>query len=118
MAGGLAESRSTLPVDGEPIIIISCATGVGDELLEKPASQNTLSQWRKLAFAAGGFPMQLMQNIVAFFLPLFFLETVKLPPSYLSAIQLIARVSDALTDPIVGFLVLKTRTKLGRKRPW
>ncbi|VDD84369.1 unnamed protein product [Mesocestoides corti] len=77
-----------------------------------------LPLWRKLAFAAGGLPMQMMQNIIAFFLPIFCLETVNLDPSYLSAILLVARVSDALTDPIMGFLVLKTRSRFGQKRPW
>ncbi len=89
---------------------------IGDN--EKFSSGESLPIWRKLTFAAGGLPMQMITNIVAFFLPLFLLETVKLAPVYLSAIQLAARVSDAITDPIVGFLVLKTNCRMGRKRPW
>ncbi|KAL7055437.1 hypothetical protein AAHC03_022924 [Spirometra sp. Aus1] len=83
-----------------------------------PNSDEPLPLWRKLAYAAGGLPMQLTQNIISFFLPLFLLETAKITPYYLSAIQLAARVSDALTDPFVGFLVLRTKTRMGSKRPW
>uniref|UniRef100_A0A0X3NPM6 Sodium-dependent lysophosphatidylcholine symporter 1-B n=2 Tax=Diphyllobothriidae TaxID=28843 RepID=A0A0X3NPM6_SCHSO len=81
-------------------------------------SDEPLPLWRKLAYAAGGLPMQLTQNIISFFLPLFLLETAKITPYYLSAIQFAARVSDALTDPFVGFLVLRTKTRMGSKRPW
>ncbi|VDN98927.1 unnamed protein product [Rodentolepis nana] len=77
-----------------------------------------LSLWRRLAFSIGGVPMQLMQNISGFFLTLFLLEVVDLPPRYLSAVILTSRVVDAITDPIMGYLVLKTRSRFGQKRPW
>ncbi|KAM7533348.1 hypothetical protein Aperf_G00000123568 [Anoplocephala perfoliata] len=77
-----------------------------------------LPLWRRLAFGAGGIPMQLMQNIIGFFLPLFLLEAINLPPSYLSVILFSSRMVDAVTDPITGYLVLKTRTRFGQKRPW
>ncbi|VDN11345.1 unnamed protein product [Dibothriocephalus latus] len=81
-------------------------------------SDEPLPLWRKLAYAAGGLPMQLTQNIISFFLPLFLLETAKITPYYLSAIQFAARISDAVTDPFVGYLVLRTKTRMGSKRPW
>lgn len=77
-----------------------------------------LPLWRRLAFGAGGIPMQLMQNINGFFLPLFLLEAISLPPSYLSTILFSSRIVDAITDPIMGYLMLKTRTRFGQKRPW
>lgn len=73
---------------------------------------------RKLAYASGGLPMQLLSNIVAFFTPIFFLETVKLAPRIIAMLLLIARASDAITDPIMGYLVMKTNTPIGSKRPW
>nr|CDS34941.1 major facilitator superfamily domain containing protein [Hymenolepis microstoma] len=77
-----------------------------------------LPLWRRLAFGVGGIPMQLMQNISGFFLTLFLLEVVDIPPEYISAVLLVSRVVDAFTDPIMGYLVLKTRSRFGQKRPW
>ncbi|VDM31646.1 unnamed protein product [Hydatigera taeniaeformis] len=97
-------TRSNISVNG---------SSDGDPTIRKP-----MPLWRKLAFASGGLPMQMMQNVISFFLPLFLLETVSLAPYFLSVILLAARISDAVTDPLVGMLVLKTKSRFGQKRPW
>ena len=43
---------------------------------------------------------------------------VQVDPLYVSAIVLTGRVWDAITDPIIGYLSLKTKTRFGRLRPW
>lgn len=93
-------------------------TSQESSVFEVSEDTGRLSLWRRFAFGIGGIPMQLMQNINGFFLTLFLLETAELKPSYLSAILLASRIMDAITDPITGYLVLKTNTKFGQKRPW
>ncbi len=77
-----------------------------------------LSFWRLLAYGIGGIPMQLLQNVAAVFLTPFLLETPKLSSYYVSIILLLGRLSDAMTDPIVGYSVFRTHTPMGQKRPW
>ena len=43
---------------------------------------------------------------------------LQVDPLYVSAIVLAGRVWDAITDPIIGNLSLRTKTRLGRLRPW
>jgi len=43
---------------------------------------------------------------------------LQVDPLYVSAIVLTGRVWDAITDPIVGNLSLRTKTRFGRLRPW
>ena len=43
---------------------------------------------------------------------------LQVDPLYASAIVLTGRVWDAITDPIIGNLSLRSKTRLGRLRPW
>lgn len=99
-------------------IAISDDNSTDYETVEKLETSNRLPLCRRLAFGIGGIPMQLMQNISGFFLPLFLLEVVGLPAKHLSIILFTSRAIDAFTDPIMGYLVLKTRSRFGQKRPW
>lgn len=98
--------------------VISDGNSIDYESTKNIEIHHSLPLWRRLAFSVGGIPMQLMQNISGFFLSLFLLEVVDLPPEYLSAVLLVSRVVDAFTDPVMGYLVLKTHSRFGQKRPW
>ncbi|GCB67542.1 hypothetical protein scyTo_0015127 [Scyliorhinus torazame] len=74
---------------------------------------------RKLCFAVGGAPYQMTGNAIGFFLQIFLLDVVQMEAFYASLILFIGRVWDAFTDPIVGFLVSKSRrTRFGKLLPW
>lgn len=45
-------------------------------------------------------------------------DVLTLPPATAGAILGIARLWDAVTDPVVGVWSDRTRTRLGRRRPW
>ena len=42
----------------------------------------------------------------------------KLRPKDLSIILFYGKLWDAITDPLIGFVVSKTNTKFGKLRPW
>ena len=42
----------------------------------------------------------------------------KLRPAQVSLILLVAKAWDAITDPLVGFIVNRTNTRFGKMRPW
>ncbi|KAM3180447.1 hypothetical protein ACTXT7_016261 [Hymenolepis weldensis] len=79
-------------------IAISDDNSADYEIVEKPEINNDLPLWRRLAFGVG--------------------EVVDLPAKHLSIILFTSRAIDAFTDPIMGYLVLKTRSRFGQKRPW
>lgn len=74
--------------------------------------------WRILAFAVGAVPAAITHSVIGFFLTPFLLEVARVPPSLAANVVLIGRIIDAVTDPLVGYLTLRTRTRWGRYRPW
>ena len=62
--------------------------------------------------------LSLTQYFISVFLPAFMLEIARLSPSELAVILFSGKVWDAITDPIVGYIVSKTSTRFGKLRPW
>jgi GPH family glycoside/pentoside/hexuronide:cation symporter len=56
--------------------------------------------------------------LVNFYLLKFSTDVLLVGPAVMGSILLAARVWDAVTDPAVGWLSDRTRTRLGRRRPW
>ncbi|XP_042197908.1 sodium-dependent lysophosphatidylcholine symporter 1 isoform X2 [Callorhinchus milii] len=92
----------------------------GDSVLVRQKQKaESLSVCRKLCFAMGGAPYQMTGNAIGFFLQIFLLDVVQMEAFYASLILFTGRVWDAFTDPIVGFLVSKSRrTRFGKLLPW
>lgn len=72
----------------------------------------------KLAFGAGDLSPAIATIVVAFF-QLFFLTTVAgLGPGVAGTILLVAKIWDAVSDPVMGWITDNTRSRYGRRRPW
>jgi GPH family glycoside/pentoside/hexuronide:cation symporter len=52
------------------------------------------------------------------FLPKFYADTIGMPLGFLSLIVLLSRFWDAVTDPLIGQLSDRSRSRFGRRRPW
>lgn len=74
--------------------------------------------WRKWAFASGELVYNLPWMLVSSYLSFFMTDVALIPAASVSAIFLAARVWDAVNDPMIGTLADRTRTKMGRYRPW
>ncbi len=57
-------------------------------------------------------------TLTGFFLQAFLLDVAGLRPAAIGVIFLVSNVWDAVTDPVVGVLSDRTRTRWGSKRPW
>ncbi|MCX7653798.1 MAG: MFS transporter [Fervidobacterium sp.] len=57
-------------------------------------------------------------NIINFFYAIFLTDVVKIPPQYASIIFLVGKIWDAVTDPIMGYISDRTKTRFGRRRPY
>ena len=69
-------------------------------------------------YLVGMFGQNLIYNIVATGLYFYFQNVICLPAMALCWIMTIARVWDAINDPMMGTIVDKTKTKWGKCRPY
>lgn len=71
-----------------------------------------------ICYGFGDLASQFVWTFVGSYLTIYYTDIVGLAPAAISAIMLIARVWDAVNDPMMGALAERTRTKFGRFRPW
>jgi GPH family glycoside/pentoside/hexuronide:cation symporter len=55
---------------------------------------------------------------VALYVAKFGTDVLLIPPAAMAAIHSIARLWDGVSDPMAGYLSDRTRSRLGRRRPW
>ena len=60
----------------------------------------------------------LVQNFADIYLSSFLLTVALLPAAAVSLMFLLCKIIDAVTDIVIGILVDRTSTKIGRARPW
>ncbi|XP_064159991.1 sodium-dependent lysophosphatidylcholine symporter 1-like [Anguilla rostrata] len=85
-------------------------------IMPKPAHIRLVT---KLCYAVGGMPCQMTGIALGFSLQIFLLDVVQLDALYASLVLFLVRVWDAVTDPLVGYLVSRsTRTSIGKLFPW
>ncbi|MFV9506190.1 MAG: MFS transporter [Oscillochloridaceae bacterium umkhey_bin13] len=72
----------------------------------------------KLAFGAGDMSPGIAAIVIGFFQALFLTTVAGLSPGAAGLIVLLSRVWDAITDPLMGVLSDRTRSRLGRRRFW
>lgn len=69
-------------------------------------------------YGLGDLASQFVWTFVGSYLTIFYTDIVGFAPATVSVIMLIARVWDAVNDPMMGSIAENTRTKFGRFRPY
>ena len=72
----------------------------------------------KLSYGLGALGKDFACAPIYLFLMFYFTDVAKLPAAFVGSIFLVARIVDAITDPMMGVLVDNTRSKFGKFRPW
>jgi glycoside/pentoside/hexuronide:cation symporter, GPH family len=72
----------------------------------------------KLAYGAPTFAGAAMAIPIAIHMTKFYADVVLVPLGFLGIAIAVARAFDALTDPIMGWISDRTRTRWGRRRPY
>lgn len=79
---------------------------------------NTLTKKTKLSFGIGAIGKDMVYAIVSAFLLYYYNTVLGISASFTGVVFMLARVFDAFNDPIMGVIVEKTNTKMGKFRPW
>ena len=72
----------------------------------------------KLAYGMPNFAGAGMAIPIAIHMNIFYSDVVLVPLGYIALAVALARSFDAITDPLMGWLSDRTRTRWGRRRPW
>ena len=83
---------------------------------EKP--KNTLAKTTLLAHGQMVIPLAVIGLPVNIYIPPFYGDTLGLDLALVGFILFAARLTDVITDPLVGRLSDLTKTRWGRRRPW
>lgn len=77
-----------------------------------------LSKRQLVAYGQLVTPLAVIGLPVAIYIPPFYSGTLGLDLAAVGFILMLARLGDVVTDPVIGALSDRTRTRWGRRRPW
>lgn len=72
----------------------------------------------KLGYGLGDLSAGLILNFFGFFLLYYFVDLGGLAPAVIGLMLLVTKLIDAVTDPLMGVIADRTRTRWGRYRPY
>ncbi|AWW73745.1 glycoside transporter [Erythrobacter sp. KY5] len=77
-----------------------------------------LPRWRRAAYGFGDFGFNLYWSTASMFLLYYYTDVLLLSATTAGLIFLVAMVWDGISDPIMGYLAERTRTRWGSYRPY
>ena len=77
-----------------------------------------LSFKTKFFYAGGDFAINIMWQLTVFYLLFFYTDIFGLSPAKAGLVFFIAKIWDAITDPIMGYIADNTFTRWGKFRPY
>ncbi len=94
-------------------------TGAEKDRTDKDASQQApLKRSTLVQFGLPEYAVYLASIPVLLYLPFVYSKDFGLSLSDVGLILMIGRASDVITDPLIGFLSDRTKSRFGRRKPW
>jgi len=82
-------------------------------------SQDTkLTNYNMIAFAMPSFVTALLYSPIAYILPTIYAKYYSIDLAFIGTVLMVSRIFDAVTDPVIGYLSDKTKTRFGNRKPW
>ena len=79
---------------------------------------NKISLREKLGYGVGAIGLDLSYGMFYSYLSIFLTNALGISPAFLLIITPVARLWDGINDPMMGMIVDRTKTKMGKYRPW
>lgn len=70
------------------------------------------------AYSAAELPMSVVATPVSLFLPAFYTQDLGLGMATVGFVLMLAKFWDVATDPVIGYLSDRTRTRISQRKPW
>ncbi len=77
-----------------------------------------LSIKEKASYGIGAIGKDMVYSIVSGFLLYYYDTVLGISTTFIGVLFMVARILDAVNDPFMGIVVEKTKTKMGKFRPW
>lgn len=77
-----------------------------------------LKWYQKIAYGAGDLASNCSYGLVSSFLLLYLSDTMGMDTGIIGTLRLVSKVLDGVTDVFFGRMIDKTKSKLGKARPW
>ncbi len=89
-------------------------------VIEAPESVGRLSRWTLASYGAPAMPLSMVTLPLAVYLPAVYADSdgFGLGLGFVGLMLVFSRVFDGLTDPLIGFLSDRTRSRWGRRKPF
>lgn len=87
-------------------------------MARNPETSDRPAAWRLAVFASLAIPLAGAGLPLAVYLPPYYAQDVGLGLGVVGAVFMLSRIFDAFTDPLVGALSDRTRSRFGRRKPW
>lgn len=84
----------------------------------KTALTPSVSFREKFCYGLGDTSANIFMGMTMMFLSIYYTDVFKLNPAAMGTLFLITRLIDAISDPVIGSLSDRTRSRHGRYRPW
>jgi len=84
----------------------------------RAAPVGRLSLFSLIVFALPTIPTVLLSGPLNSILPTYYTAHTAVSVAAMASILLFARIVDAVTDPMIGYLSDLTRSRIGRRKPW
>lgn len=82
------------------------------------ATDGILKRSTILLHGSIGMPLAIIGYPLAIFLPPFYAQEMGVSMALMALVLMVARISDIITDPLIGALSDRWRTRFGRRKPW
>ncbi len=82
------------------------------------SKKSTLPAWRILSYGTINLPLSFIALPIVIFVAPFYATELGLPLGILGTMLFLARMSDVITDPIIGIGSDRLKSRFGRRKPW
>lgn len=77
-----------------------------------------LKWYNKIGYGSGDIAGNVVYAFLTFFIMIYLTDTIGLNPGIVGTLMAVAKIFDGISDVFFGSLIDKTKTKMGKARPW